>query len=113
MIIEISIAIAVFIFAILAFFIIHTLFALQRTLRGIDRINAEIIEKFNHLDSTLETISNLGEISKLETDKMKLAYCLRQNALPAESCSNDLANWVLASIKLGSKLLKRRQSNEP
>jgi ATP-dependent exoDNAse (exonuclease V) alpha subunit len=113
MIIDISVAIAVLIFAILTAFIIQTLCALRHTLLGIDRLNVEISEKLNRLDPTLQAISNLGEISKFETDKIKIAYLIKQNELgKAHNPSNDLAEWLVASVKLGSKMFLRRQSHE-
>ena len=112
MIIEISLALAVLIFAVLAVYIIQTLIALQATLRRIDAASIELALKLRNLDSTLRTISNLGEITEHETEKLKLNF-MQQDQLPKSSnFKTDLAEWLLASVKLGSKLYSRRKSYE-
>lgn len=113
MIIEISVAIAVLLFAILTVFLIQTLCAMRKTLERVDRLSSDVTEKLSRLDSTIETISNLGEISKLETDKLKVAYWRHQKeSQRANNYSSDLAELLGAGIKLGSKLFLRRQSDE-
>lgn len=113
MIIEISVAIAVIIFAILTYQIIKTLRALQNTLRHIDMTTLDLSIKLEELESTVHSISNLGDIAQVETEKLKLNYNKRIEELRMGANSqNDLAEWLVASIKLGSKLFSRRRSHE-
>lgn len=109
MIIEISLAVAVFIFAILSIFIIKTLITLQHSLKRIDHLTVNIESKLNSFDSTLNTISNIGDLTEVETKYLKEKH--HKNAkefVNNESCSEDLADWLVASIKLGGKFLTRR-----
>lgn len=113
MIIEISVAIAVIIFAILTYVIIKTLRVLQNTLHHIDMTTLDLSIKLEELESTVRSLSNLGDIAQVETEKLKLNYNKRREELKMGANSQtDLAEWIIASIKLGSKLFSRRKSYE-
>lgn len=109
MIVEISVAIAVFIFAVLSIFIIKTLISVERSLQRINHFTIELEERIKALDSTLNSISNVGDITELESARLKEEYIKHAAKCPTHStCSEDLADWLVSSIKLGSKLLTRR-----
>ena len=109
MIIEISVAVAVLIFAILTFFVVRTLITLQSSLKRIDRLMLEVDLKIRHLESTMRTISNLGDIAEQQTEQLKQQLANRVDDVEKSSeCSGDLATWLIASVNLGGKLLARR-----
>lgn len=110
MIFEISIAIAVLIFAILVFFIVKTLLILQRTLKRVDVLLFDIELKSKHLDSLTRSLSNIGEICENETDRLKEAYAERTTRQRCEAvyATSDWAEWLVLSLNLGAKLLKKR-----
>lgn len=108
MIIEISVAIAVLIFAILAFFIIRTLFVLQNTLKRVDNTLWDLEMKVKNLDPLLITLSQLGEVCEDKSEQLKKAYFTPRPSEEVKSSSADLVEWLMLSVKLGSKFLKRR-----
>lgn len=109
MIIEISIAIAVFIFAVLAFFIIRTLISLQHTLRRFDHLSLDMEIKLKNVDSLLRTLSNIGDITEQKTHLIKKDYFANsEETHQTNNYTEDLSEWLVSSIKLGSKLINRR-----
>lgn len=107
MIIEISIAIAVFIFALLAFFLIRTLITLRITLKQVEELTFEARLKIQDLDSSFNAIANLGDMCENETERMREKY-LEKSISHTSDTSDDLIDWLRASIKLGGKYLTRR-----
>jgi hypothetical protein len=107
MIIEISIAIAVLIFAILAFFIIRTLITLRITLKQVEELTFEARLKIQDLDSSFNALANLGDMCESETERMREKY-LEKSVCHTSDTSDDLIDWLRASIKLGGKYLTRR-----
>lgn len=108
MIIEICVVIAVVIFAVLAYVTIQTQLALQKTLRTLDIASLDFLVKLQNLESVLRTISNVGEITESETDRLKALYKRNKEFHPDFVNKNDLAEWIALSIKLGSKFCSRR-----
>lgn len=110
MLTEIFVGIAVLIFLVLAVVIICTLYTVRNTLRRIDVLCLDVSYKLQQMESTFDTISNLGEISQQETEKLKNFYQRRQEVSHRSSSKNDdLADWLIASLRLGSKFFSRRQ----
>lgn len=107
---EIAAIAAVIIFAILSFYVIKTLIAFQKTLKHIDLVTFDLNLKMKNLDSTLHTISNLGDICE---DKTALVRNELHNKKIVESGSSDyseeVADLLLAGIKIGSKFITRRK----
>ncbi len=134
MVIEISVAVAVFIFAILTVFIVRTLMSVQKALDRIDHTVADVEKKMSNLDPSLHAIANIGTIFEKKTDELKNSYFQEQKeTIPQLShdakkesshehkkgcrCDKDknetgftkeLVDWLIVSIKLGEKLLNRR-----
>ncbi len=108
MIIEISVAIAVLIFAILAFFIIRTLFVLQRTLKRIDHALFEMELKSKNLDPLLRTLSNLGDYCETKSERLANEEHRDQKFTSTSGWTSEWADWLLLSLKLGTKFLNRR-----
>lgn len=88
MIFEICALISVCLFALLAFFII-------RTLNVVHHLISQLELRLIHFDSLLRAISNLGDLCEKETET--------KQEFPSE-----LVEWLLLSMKLSKKLLKRR-----
>lgn len=112
MVIEISVVAAVSIFGILAIYMIQTLIALQKTLKGVNETVFELKKKMNNLDPGLTTLSNLGAICEEKTNQLKKEYF--ENTHEMEHRSNlgnnqeVVVDWIIASIKLGEKFFNRR-----
>ena len=106
---EIAAIAAVIIFAILSFYIIRTLISLQHTLRRVDLIALEMDCKIKHLDSTIKAVSNLGDICEEKTARLREQY-LQEKERESQKldCSDDLADWLVASLKLGAKFIRRK-----
>lgn len=104
MIIEVSVALAVLIFAILAFFIVKTLLRLQRTLNSVDCLLIDVEIKSKNLDALVRSLSNLGEICEMETEEFKKACMERRK----QESTPEWVDWLALSMKLGAKLIKRR-----
>lgn len=110
MVIEIAVAISVFIFALLAFFIIRTLCAFQQSLRRINQLLWEMEIKMKNVDPLLRTLSNLGECCEQETERLKKA-CLvprTEEAIPKLSFTSEIVEWILVSLNLVKKIFTRR-----
>lgn len=103
MIIEISVAVAVLIFAILTFFIVQTLLRLQKTLSRVNILLLDMEIKSKQLDSVVRSLSNLGEVCELETEQFK-----RNSLGRKEQEVPEWVDWLALSMKLGAKLIKRR-----
>lgn len=109
MIFEICAILAVFIFAILAIYIICTLVAVQKTLRQHSALIGHFNDKLRKLDSTFQTISNLGDISEEKTLQLREHIQHPKTYIPEQNdYTDDLAILLLATLKLGSKFLKRK-----
>lgn len=112
MIIEISIAIAVLIFAILAFFVIRTLLSFQKSMKRFDFIAIEIEMKLKNLDSSFQTFSNLGDIAERKTEEIKKHFLSEPHEKGREEMeidpTVDLIAWLLSTLKLGIKILTKR-----
>ncbi len=113
MIFETCAIISVVIFAFLAFFVIRTLSALQKNLANLNNITQDLSHKMKLMDSTFKSISALGDISEIKLNQ------LRDNEIKHKELGNkkeftnrdyyseDLAEIVLASLKLGIKFFRR------
>lgn len=114
MIIEICVALAVLILAVLAVFAVRTLIALQRTLKKVDLLLDETALKSRQLDGLTRSLSNVGEICEMETDQMKRAYIERKMERKIiqehhdRTAAPEWAEWLALSLKIGAKLLKRK-----
>lgn len=91
MIFEICAIIAIILFAGITFALIMTLTALFRLVT-----NLEI--RLRKCDALFRSIETMGEVCDQEMDIIK----------EDPSLSHDLLDWVLVSLKLSKKLLKRR-----
>lgn len=108
MIFEICAIIAVLIFAVLAFYIIRTLFALRVSLHDIHQITSELTHKMRQMESTFNTISTLGDISEERVKNMRdyeIKY--REFQKVKNDYSENMADIILAALKLGSKYFRR------
>lgn len=110
MILEISAALAVLIFAILALVIVKALMRLQKTLDRVDCLLFDLELKSKNLDPLFRSLSNLGEICDTETDLLKRASLERRKKQECQdlSASTEWVDWLALSMKLGAKLIKRR-----
>lgn len=108
MIIEISVAVAVVIFAVLAIILINTLITLQRTLKQVEELTFETRMKLGSLDSTFEAIANLGDVVEQKSECLKEKVLEREMYRREDTVAEDLADWLRASVKLGAKYLTRR-----
>lgn len=113
MVFEICAAIAVFIFAILAYCIYCTLKTLQHTLRNLDVLSYELSSKIRKMDSAIQSISNIGDVAQEESSRFRENYIhekryFRERPRKEEVVSDDLADLLAAGLKVGANYLKRR-----
>lgn len=111
MVIEISLAIAIFLFAVLVFFIIQTLLSVQRSLVRVNQMSIDMENRMKNFDPILHTIANLGDICEKESECVKNVYFAKRidnypSREPGLSC--ELIDWIVLSVKLGEKLINRR-----
>lgn len=106
---EISAMAGVIIFAVLTFYIIRTLLAVRHSLRRLDHLMFELDIKTKHMESTLKSISNIGDICEEKTKRLREHY-IEKKELEShkDDSSEELAEWLLASLKLGTQFLRRK-----
>jgi len=112
MIFEICTLIALIIFAILAFYIYRTLITLQKTLRNLDVLTDELTIKMRKMDSTFQSISNIGDVAQEESSHFRENYmyekrCCRDR-LKSDESSDALTDLLLAGLKVGANYLRRK-----
>jgi uncharacterized membrane protein len=94
------------IFAIFIFYIVQTLLVLQKTLKKLDIVLVETDVKLKKLNSFVNTLDNIGDITEKETEKLKNSYnCIKYNR---SIDTEELATWLISSIKLGINFLNKR-----
>jgi hypothetical protein len=112
MIYEICAAIALVIFAILAYYIYRTMVSLQHTLNRVDVLTFELTAKIQKLDSTMRSISNLGDVAEEESIRFRENYMLNKQLFRAHSAreesSDDLTDLLVAGLKVGANYLRRK-----
>lgn len=120
MTIEVSVAIAVLIFAVIGATLVYTLLLLQKSLIKLDRILSETERRIHTVDPALNALSEIGEVIEKKAKKVKREYEVKQayEELVKESRQEestvknglvgDVADWVIVSLRLGEKLLNRR-----
>lgn len=105
---EICTAIALIVFIVISYFVVQVLRSVQRTLRHIDQCTQELDRKAQHLESTFKTIDNLGSICQIETLQLRQEHLERKLCSQENDYKEDLTHLIVASLKLGSKLLRRK-----
>jgi hypothetical protein len=110
---EVCAIISVVIFAILAFFAIRTLCALQQNLVNVNNVTQEISHKMKLMDSTFKSISALGDMSEIKLNELRdeqikfNEFVNKKDFTNKTDYSEDLTDLVLASLRLGIKLFRR------
>ena len=105
--------ISVVIFAILAFFAIRTLYALQQNLINVNNVTQDISHKMKLMDSTFKSISALGDMSETKLTELRDTQIKYNEFVDKKEFTNsgdyseDLAEVVLAALKLGIKFFRR------
>jgi|GEM_PF-2477737 len=101
---EVSAAIAVFIFAVLAVFIIITLIRTNKLLK-------EIQSKSKNLDSFMHAISSLGDVCERQANQFRANTLSRPASNLDDQGSNyypELATLLMLGLRLGDKFLRRK-----
>lgn len=108
---EIAAVAAVIVFAILAYYIIQTLLRLQKTLKHIDLLTMDLNVKARSLDSTVNALSNIGDIceNKAALFRSELLKQQETEPLPKSDYTDDLVDLIYAGLKLGSTYITRRK----
>jgi len=104
---ETAITIGIVAFIILCCFIIQTLLQAQKSLKKLEIILTETDIKLRKLDSLINAIENVGEIAEDQTEKLKSVCACRSIEKKDSLDSQELASWLISSIKLGVKIFKR------
>ncbi|MBA3602576.1 MAG: hypothetical protein H0W50_02820 [Parachlamydiaceae bacterium] len=108
MIFEICAVLSVIIFAILAFFAVRTLRALESNLKNIDCITQDVSIKMSLLDSTFKSISAIGDMGEMKLNSLQDREIKFKDLSNLDNdYSDDLVEIVIASIRLGTKLFRR------
>lgn len=103
---EVAAIIAVIIFAILSIYIIRALIALKQTLQRADLLTIELTLKLRQLDSSMKAVANVGDFCETKTALLRENLEKREQA-HIENYTDDLADWIFASLKLGTKIMRR------
>lgn len=118
--IEISVVTAVVIFAILSVFIIRTLLVVQKSLGSLEKQVATLSEeavytlratesRLRSVDPLLRTLSNLGEVAEVKSERLVRNQEARINGLGRAELSQDVLEWIASSAQLCQTLLKKRR----
>lgn len=107
---EISAVVAVIIFAVLSFYVIQTLLRFQKTLAKIDLLTLDMNHKAKTLDSTLNALSNLGDICDTKTAQLRNdLHIKKETEVVQGDYSDDIADLLLVGLRIGSKYFTRRK----
>ncbi|MGZ3732362.1 MAG: DUF948 domain-containing protein, partial [Parachlamydiaceae bacterium] len=108
MVFEICAIIAVFIFAVLVFYLIRTLQTFQCFLRHMNDLSLDLDQRIKQLDSTLNTISHVGDSCE---EKIRQCQVQKLHQIESECAKNnvkeDISDLIIASLKLGINFLRR------
>ena len=100
---------AVLIFGILAWYLIRTLISAKKTLERISHFTLDLDVKLNKIDSTIQSLSNLGDICEKKTSQLREEYFQPKfSEYPKNNLSEDLASLLFVCLKLGGKFLRRK-----
>lgn len=103
MILEICAIVFTAVFCLISVYIILTLQSVRTTLKNLDRISLDVEEKLQDLDSSVNTISLIGDACERQ-----LCRSARQIAPPAtDSQARDIAEWIVLSFKIGEKFFNK------
>lgn len=118
---EIIIGIALFIFAVTAFFLIRTLITLEKTLRKLDILSSESVSLVRNTDRMLDaiqpvfnSINNIGEIADDKTSQLRAHYYMEKEKerIPLREkkrlTSEEIVEWAILSAQLVQKFANRR-----
>lgn len=117
---EIAVVIAVVVFSITCGFLIRTLVTLNRAILPlqlkIEHLSDEsqrILKTAEHhltaLDSTFNSISNLGDVCENKTESLKRNFTQRQSISSQDPpIGEEILNWALTSASLYQKFFKNR-----
>jgi len=108
MVFEICAIIAVFIFAVLVFYVIRTLQILQCSLRHMNDLSLDLDQRIKQLDSAFNTVSHVGDICEEQIRQCQVqkfqqieSECVKKNL------TEDISDLIVASLKLGINFLRR------
>lgn len=109
-IMEVLAIIGVIALVILIFFIVQTLIVMQSTMKKLDLVLMETELKLRKLSSFMNTIDNLTDIAEKESEKLKNKYEYKKNNEIEKDLINseELATWLISSMKLGVNFFKKR-----
>ncbi len=112
MCLEIISLIALFIFAILSFYIYRTLISLQHILLKVDVLTDELSVKMRKMDSVIQSIANIGDVAVEESLRLRQNYMhdrrFSRERSNSEESSDALTDLLLASLKVGANYLRRK-----
>ena len=98
----------VILLAVIVYFIYQLLQSIQSSLRKLDMVLWEIDTKLKKLSSLVNSVENISDIVEKETEALKSEYqCNRRDRTTPDS--EEMASWVISSIKLGLKIFKKRR----
>lgn len=104
---EICAGIAVFMLVLLTVFTLRTLRSLEKTLEQINRLSESVEQKIEQTSSTFQSLSNIGDICQKKSFELRQSMLYSQEREPVQAnLPEDLAAWLILSLKLGSKFLK-------
>lgn len=104
---EILVTLGIVALALLIFFIIQTLITVQTTLKKLDGVLIETESKLRKLDSFMNTLENISNITEKESEIIKNNYEYNR-CVNSSRDSDELAKWLISSIKLGINFLTKR-----
>ncbi|MBS4167846.1 hypothetical protein [Parachlamydia sp. AcF125] len=109
MFIDAIIVVSVVIFAVLAYFTIRTLITVRKVLTKLGFFMDSMEMRMEKIDPLLRSLANMGEICEEKTYRLQKEWMEKEEAIDLqEEPSGDLAAWLLLSLTLVRKFLKRR-----
>lgn len=105
---EILIAIGILALVVLIFFIIQTLISARASLQRLDSVLENLDVKLSKLTPLVNTMENISEVTEKETARLRDAYEARKLIARESSHGDELATWLISTIKLGLNFVGRR-----
>jgi uncharacterized protein YoxC len=109
MFIDIILLLAIIIFAVLTYVVIRTLLVVQESLRKLNFFMDDMEVRMEKVDPLIQAVSNVGEICEEKTAALHHEFIEKKKFMDAqENPQNDVTDWLLLSLILVKKFLKRR-----
>lgn len=106
---EILAIIGLILLALLVFYVIQTLIAVQSTLKTLNMVLVEAELNLKKLNPAMNTVKNITEVTEIESEKLKTSYMNFPTKIEKQSMdSEELASWLICTTKIILNIFKKR-----